>query len=171
MSFDDLGANVGVAIIWASQLIVHTQTKLPQQSVEHLQHCGSYIYKQWVIKNQSTFKLNTWWSHLNPFTRCQSGMCACMYIKLTYRTTGCNGSCLQQHFHYPSTHFGWVLAVSIQVAEKLLDYQVRVLWLWKSREGRNVLNQIKKEKHDQKEETSFLPTLLNCSKLFNQAEN
>lgn len=50
-------------------------------------------------------------------------------LQLTYRTTGCNGSCFQQDFHYPSSHRGWILAVRIQVTEKLLDYQVWVLGL------------------------------------------
>lgn len=30
MSFDDLGADVGVAVIGAGQLVVHTQAELPQ---------------------------------------------------------------------------------------------------------------------------------------------
>lgn len=42
--FDDLGTNVGAAIIGAGQLIVDAQTELPQQGVEHLQHCGTCVY-------------------------------------------------------------------------------------------------------------------------------
>lgn len=44
MSFDDLGTDAGAAIIGAGQLIVNAQTELPQQGVEHLQHCGTCTY-------------------------------------------------------------------------------------------------------------------------------
>ncbi|TNN68652.1 hypothetical protein EYF80_021166 [Liparis tanakae] len=41
VSFDDLCADVGAAVIGAGQLVVHAQTELPQQGVEHLQHGGA----------------------------------------------------------------------------------------------------------------------------------
>lgn len=40
VSFDDLSADVGAAVIGAGQLIVHAETELPQEGVEHLQYCG-----------------------------------------------------------------------------------------------------------------------------------
>lgn len=45
VSFDDLCADVGAAVIGAGQLVVHTQTELPQQGVEHLQHGGACSQK------------------------------------------------------------------------------------------------------------------------------
>lgn len=41
VSFDDLGADAGAAVVRAGQLVVHAQTELPQQRVEHLQHRGA----------------------------------------------------------------------------------------------------------------------------------
>lgn len=52
-----------------------------------------------------------------------------MVVSLTYRAAGSNGSCLQQNLDYSSPNGGGVLAVCVQVAEELLDYQVRVLRL------------------------------------------
>lgn len=46
MSFNDLGANVGAAVIRAGQLVVAAETQLPQQGVEHLQHSGACRTKQ-----------------------------------------------------------------------------------------------------------------------------
>lgn len=40
VSFDDLRADVGAAVIGAGQLIVHAETELPQEGVEHLQYRG-----------------------------------------------------------------------------------------------------------------------------------
>lgn len=52
-----------------------------------------------------------------------------MVVSLTYRAAGSNGSCLQQNLDNSSPNGGGVLAVCVQVAEELLDYQVRVLRL------------------------------------------
>lgn len=128
VSFDDLGANVGAAVIRASELIVDAQTELPQQGVEHLQHSRTWI--QIITKPISLQKSNVTWIWFLFYTR----GCWAFVILRTYWAAGSDCSCLQQHFHYASSHCGWILAVCVQVAQKLLNYQVRVLGLAKREE-------------------------------------
>ena len=52
--------------------------------------------------------------------------CECL---LTHGAAGCDGGCLQQHLHDAGPHCGGGLAVGVQVAQELLDDQVRVLGL------------------------------------------
>lgn len=57
VSFYDLGTNVGAAIIATGQLIVDAETELPQQRVEHLQHCRTCRNSdQWLQELISIFK-------------------------------------------------------------------------------------------------------------------
>lgn len=126
MSLYDLGTNVGAAIIATSQLIVDAKTELPQQSVEHLQHCRTCRNKQWpIINSLSYLNLGVLFS--------LAGQLVARTLHLTHRSAGCYGGCLQQDLHDTSSHRGWVLTVGVQVTEKLLDYQVRMLGLQKRR--------------------------------------
>lgn len=84
-------------------------------------------------------------------------------LQLTYRTTGCNGSCFQQDFHYPSSHRGWILAVRIQVTEKLLDYQVWVLGLKENnKKPRKLLTCLEKKKNTEKKKRVREKVTENC---------
>lgn len=64
MSFDDLSADVGAAVIGAGQLIVHAETELPQEGVEHLQYCGP-------CTNTRTVQ-NLKFSKIHPESKCPS---------------------------------------------------------------------------------------------------
>lgn len=64
VSFDDLGADVG-SVIRAGQLVVHAEAQLPQQGVEHLQHCRACIH---TTKGSTFFKS----SALSRFENCQA---------------------------------------------------------------------------------------------------
>lgn len=48
---------------------------------------------------------------------------------LTNRSRGCNHCCFREDLHNARTHSGCALAVGIQVAKKLLDHEMGVLWL------------------------------------------